>query len=123
MRILVMVILLCSSSILLAQKEMSDVSRGNRAYSSENYTEAEVNYRRGLDKNDQSFEGHFNLGDALFRQEKYPEALEQYALAEKLLQGDDKHRETEIKARQAATCHNMGNAYYAQKQYDKAVEV
>ena len=44
-------ILLCGSSLLFAQKEMSDVVRGNRAYSDENYTEAEVNYRRGLDKN------------------------------------------------------------------------
>lgn len=121
-RILVMGILLCGSSLLFAQKEMSDVVRGNRAYSDENYTEAEVNYRRGLDKNNQSFEGHFNLGDALFRQEKYPEALEQYVAAEKLLQGNDTRRKVELDARRAATYHNMGNAFYVQKQYDKAVE-
>ena len=59
---------------LFAQQEAPDVRKGNRAYNSENYTEAEVNYHRALDKNEQSFEAHFNLGDALFRQEKYPEA-------------------------------------------------
>ena len=57
----------------------------------------------------------------MFRQEKYPEALEQYVEAEKLLNSNDKIREEQLKSRLAATYHNMGNAYYAQQQYDKAV--
>ena len=85
MRFLLTIISLCVASLLLAQQESGDVRRGNLQYNDSNYTEAEVNYRRGLEKNNQSFEAHFNLGDALFRQEKYPEALEQYAEAEKLL--------------------------------------
>ena len=121
MRILFTTILLCTISLLFAQQEGHDLRRGNKQYNDSNYTEAEVNYRRGLDKNDQSFEGHFNLGDALFRQEKYPEALEQYAEAEKLLKTDDKTRKEQINSRLAATYHNMGNALYAQQQYDKAV--
>ncbi|MBR1996510.1 MAG: hypothetical protein IJ989_04600, partial [Paludibacteraceae bacterium] len=68
MRILVTIISLCVASLVYAQQESSDVRRGNKQYNDSNYTEAEVNYRRGLEKNNQSFEGHFNLGDALFRQ-------------------------------------------------------
>ena len=120
-RILLITIFLSSFSLLFAQQEAPDVRRGNRQYNDSNYTEAEVNYRRALDKNQQSFEAHFNLGDALFRQEKYPEALEQYAQAEKLLKADDKLRKSELQNRMAATYHNMGNALYAQQQYDKAV--
>ncbi len=121
MRILVTIISLCVASLVYAQQESSDVRRGNKQYNDSNYTEAEVNYRRGLEKNNQSFEGHFNLGDALFRQEKYPEALEQYAEAEKLLKADDSKRKEQLDSRLAATYHNMGNALYAQQQYDKAV--
>jgi tetratricopeptide (TPR) repeat protein len=107
--------------MLFAQRESADVRRGNIAYKDSSYTDAEVHYRRGLDVNDQSFEGHFNLGDALFRQEKYPEALEQYAEAEKLLKANDKLQEEQLNSRLAATYHNIGNALYAQQQYDKAV--
>ena len=121
MRLLVTIISLCTASLLFAQHESPDVRRGNKHYNDSNYTEAEVNYHRALDKNEHSFEAHFNLGDALFRQEKYPEALEQYTQAEKCLKADDKLRKEELQRRLAATYHNMGNALYAQQQYDKAV--
>lgn len=119
-------ILLIASALLaapaaMAQKESSDVRRGNKQYEQGNFNEAEVEYRRGLDKNDQSFEAHYNLGDALFRQEKYPEALEQYILAEKQLKGKDGEDSKKVKERLASTYHNIGNACYAQQQYDKAV--
>ena len=118
---LLFVLFLCCAQTLMAQQESSDVRHGNKAYNKENYTDAEVNYRRGLDKNDKSFEAHFNLGDALFKQEKYPEALEQYTLAEKQINKDDAKNNRKLKERLAATYHNIGNACYAQQQYDKAV--
>ena len=118
---LLFVLSLCCTQTLMAQQESSDVRHGNKAYNKENYTDAEVNYRRGLDKNDKSFEAHFNLGDALFKQEKYPEALEQYTLAEKQINKDDAKNNRKLKERLAATYHNIGNACYAQQQYDKAV--
>ena len=115
------ILFLSSCSLLMAQQESPDVRRGNKQYNDSNYTEAEVDYRRALDKNDQSFEAHYNLGDALFRQEKYPEALEAYAQAEKLLDANDQQQKEELANRLAATYHNMGNAYYVQQQYDKAI--
>ena len=121
MRFRLTTILLACCSLLFAQQEATDLRRGNKQYNDSNYTEAEVNYRRGLSKNDQSFEGHFNLGDALFKQEKFPEALEQYTQAEKLLKANDKLSKEQLDERLADTYHNMGNALYAQQQYDKAV--
>ena len=121
MRILLTIICLCSFSLLFAQQEGPDVRKGNRSYGKENYTESEVHYRRGLDKKSDSFEAHFNLGDALFRQEKYPEALEQYAEAEKCLKANEYLREEKLNSRLADTYHNIGNACYAQQQYDQAV--
>ena len=121
MRNLLTIIFLGAVSLLYAQQESPDVRLGNRQYNDSNYVDAEVNYRRAVDKNDQSFEAHYNLGDALFRQEKYPEALEQYAKAEQILQNDDTSRKEQVASRMANTYHNMGNALYAQQQYDKAV--
>ena len=120
-RIVSTILFLASFSLVFAQQESPEVRRGNLQYNDSNYVDAEVNYRRALDKNDQSFEAHYNLGDALFRQEKFPEALEQYAKAEQLLKSNDKTRKEQIDKRLADTYHNMGNALYAQQQYDKAV--
>lgn len=100
---------------LFAQQEAPDIRHGNRRYKKENFTEAETDYRRGLDKNNQSAVAHFNLGDALFRQNKYPEAAEQFAEAAKLQ--DPKKDGKKL----AQTYHNLGNALYGQQQYDKAV--
>lgn len=119
--ILLLAAVLLGAQSVWAQQESRDVRRGNKQYEKENYSEAEVNYRRGLDKNDKSFEAHYNLGDALFRQEKYPEALEQYTLAEKQLRSNDGKESKKVKERLAATYHNIGNACFAQQQYDKAV--
>ena len=121
MRSVLTIILLTLCVCAFAQQEAPDVRRGNRAYHKDNYTEAEVNYRRGLDKNADSFEACFNLGDALYRQEKFQEALEQYAKAEKLLKANDELSESELESRLATVYHNMGNALYAQQQFDKAV--
>lgn len=120
-RSLLTILLVSTFSLLFAQREAPDVRKGNREYQKENYTAAEVNYHRALDKNDESFESYFNLGDALFRQEKYSEAVAQYAKAEQLLKDLDKVGRDKIDSRLAATYHNMGNAFYAQQQYDKAV--
>lgn len=100
---------------IFAQQEAPNIRRGNRDYKNEQYTDAELDYRRGLEKNNRSFQGHYNLGNALMRQDKYPEAAEQYALAVQQL--DEKKDVTKA----AQTYHNLGNALYAQEQYDKAI--
>ena len=108
------------SCAAFAQQEAPELRRGNHQYADSNYVDAEVNYRRALDKNSQSFQDNFNLGDALYRQEKYPEALEAFGKAEQALNASDKPSPT-AKSRLASTYHNIGNALYAQQQYDKAV--
>ena len=114
---IVITLLSCAA---FAQQEAPELRRGNHQYADSNYVDAEVNYRRALDKNSQSFQANFNLGDALYRQEKYPEALEAFGKAEQALNASDKPSPA-AKSRLASTYHNIGNALYAQQQYDKAV--
>ncbi len=115
MRYSLMLILLGISSLLFAQKEAPDIRHGNRDYNKDNFAEAEVDYRRGLEKNNQSYEAHYNLGDALFRQNKYPEAAEEFMKAAQVI--DPK----KDKQKAAKTYHNLGNSLFAQQQYDKAI--
>ena len=113
-------LLLCPA-LLFAQKESPDVRKGNRQYNKEQYTDAEIDYRKGLDKNNTSFEAHFNLGDALFKQEKYPEAAEEFQKAGALIQPKNGKYSESDKKKLAQVYHNLGNSLYAQQQYDKAV--
>lgn len=107
--------ILLISSMAFAQRESGDVRRGNREYKKQNFTEAEVDYRRGLETNKNSYEAHYNLGDALFKQDKYADAQAEFETAAKML--DRK----EDKTRFAKAMHNIGNCNFAQQQYDKAV--
>ena len=120
-RLFLYIILVLMPATMMAQKEFFDVRKGNRQYNKEQYTEAEIDYRKGLDKNNNSFEAHFNLGDALFKQQKYPEAAEEYQKAGALLQPKNGKYSESDKKKLAQAWHNLGNAMYAQQQYDKAV--
>lgn len=120
-RILSIIISLFCVTSLWAQKEYFDVRSGNKEYKRENYTEAEVNYRRGLEGNPNSLEAHFNLANALYRQDKYEEAINEYGQALNILKGNNEMSQKDKDQRTASINHNVGNAYYAMQQFDKAV--
>jgi len=107
------VILLCTP-VMMAQEEFTDVRKGNKQYKSEKYTEAEISYRKGLQKNSQSPEAAYNLGNSLFKQEKYAEALEQY---QKVLPN-----EKISKKKLASALHNTGNALLMQQRIPESIE-
>ena len=107
-------LLWCTMS-LFAQKESNDVRKGNSHYRQQEFTEAEVDYRRAIETNKDSYEAHYNLGDALFKQDKYADAQTEFETAAKML---DKKSDKE---RYAKSMHNIGNCNFAQQQYDKAV--
>lgn len=115
----------CSLLPMYAQQEAPQIRHGNHDYKAANYTEAEVDYRRAIEKNDRSFEGYYNLGNALFRQDKYPEAAEQYAKASELVQkGATRVKDvpTQDRLRLSQAYHNLGNALYGQQQFGEAVK-
>ena len=114
-RIVILTATLMVTLTLAAQREAGDVRRGNREYRKQNFTEAEVDYRRGIDTNKDSYESHYNLGDALFKQDKYADAQAEFGKAAQML---DKKKDKE---RMAKAMHNIGNCAFAQQQYDQAV--
>lgn len=98
---------------LVAQSGKSLARKGNEAYEDKKYSDAELNYRKSLDKNTDYDVAKFNLGDALYQQGKYDEAATQFQqIAEK------KSNSTTT----AKAYHNLGNAYLKSKKYQESVE-
>lgn len=96
-----------------AQKEARNVKEGNKQYVAQKFTEAQKFYEQGVADNSDSYSANFNLGNSLFRQKKYKEALEQYQKAATL---------TKEKKEIASAFHNVGNALMEEKNYEKSVE-
>lgn len=113
---------MCIATTASAQKaERKNVRAGNKLYEKEKYTESEIAYRKSIDVNPRSVEGLYNLGDALYKQEKFPEAAEQYQLVagqtERLLNEDPENA-----GRISQVFHNMGNVGMKAKEYQKSIE-
>ena len=61
-----------------AQTVRSHISEGNRVYNKSKYTDAEVEYKKALEKNPKSKESQFNLGNSYYKQQRYDEAMLEY---------------------------------------------
>lgn len=98
----------------IAQKaERKHIREGNNLFEEEKFTEAEIEYRKALEVDRQSPEGIFNLGNALFKQEKPQEAIEQY----QQITGTGKDS-----VRLSSAWHNMGNSFMQAQDFGKAID-
>ncbi len=86
---------------LWAQQERKFIRKGNQAYEKKEYNKADIQYRKALEKNNNSFEAKFNIGDALYKQGKYEEATQQFQSITSL---------AKTKEEKAKIYHNMGNS-------------
>lgn len=96
----------------VAQSVRSLVNGGNSQYKKENYTEAEVDYRKALGKEPGLIEGHFNLGNALYKQKKFDESNREF---------DSALRGTEDAKTKAEAYYNLGNSLLKAQNYQEAV--
>lgn len=112
---LVAMLTIVSAGALHAQKfpERKSIRAGNRDYEKADYPQSEVDYRRALEKNPDSYEAQFNLGNAFYKQERYDEAVQVFRqLAQDTTRADH-----------IATCHyNAGNALFQQRKFKEALE-
>ena len=97
-----------------AQKSYREHLRsGNKLYADSLYDKAEVEYRKAVEIDPNGSEALYNLGNALLRQEKAQEAMDQFTMAAK--RATDKKNLAEVH-------HNMGVICQASKDYARAVE-
>lgn len=107
----VLALALCFGS-LQAQEAKKDIRMGNKQLEKGMAPEAEVSYRKALQRDPNTTVGIFNLGNSLYRQEKFEESGEGYKkAAESFKPGVERSR----------AYHNMGNSLVQQKKLEEAI--
>ena len=96
-----------------AQNKKSFLRDGNELYADSSYNEAEMQYRKSLEKDQDYFNASFNLADAVYKQERYEESS---ALFDALK--DNAPTETDL----AKVYHNLGNSLVKEQKLDEAID-
>jgi len=96
-----------------AQKDRKYIREGNKHFKSEKFDNSEVSYRKASELSKDGFSADFNIGDALFRQEKYEEAGKSF----ELLAG----KETD-KLTKSNVYHNLGNSFLLNQKLEESIE-
>lgn len=111
--LLIIIIFLSSLHGAYGQTHRKYVREGNREYSKGSYDKSEIEYRRALDINPESDKAIFNLGDALYKLEKFEEADKEFA------------RYSEIRSEgegAAASAYNSGNSLLKAGKLEESIE-
>lgn len=122
MKNIIFILFVCFANLVFSQqknqKELEreareNIREGNELYNQLKFKEAEIAYKKGLSKNPNYPKASYNLGNAIYQQDRNKEAVSQFELVEKTFNE---------KMSKAEAYHNMGNSFMKEKQYDKAVE-
>ena len=115
------ILFLCFTMLVFSQEKdqeklnreaREDVREGNELYNQLKFSEAEIAYKKALSKNPNYPKASYNLGNAVYMQDRNEEAVAQYEVLEKMATDN---------MSKAEAFHNMGNSLMKEKQYDKAV--
>ena len=96
-----------------AQSDRKMIRQGNKLYRKGNVAEAEVSYRKAVERNERNAQANYNLGNALMGQRKDSLAITQLEKAAKL--------ETNP-LRRAQAYHNMGVICQQHRMFGEAIE-
>lgn len=100
-------------SIVYGQDDKKFIRQGNGQYNDNKYADAEVSYRKAIDKNKLSKDAGFNLGDALYKQNKYDEAGKEFL--------DNSSAQTD-RIRKSVSYYNLGNSLLNNKKIKESIE-
>jgi tetratricopeptide (TPR) repeat protein len=98
---------------VFSQAERKFVRRGNRQYEDKKYQEAEIQYRKALEKSPGSIAADYNLGNSLYKQKQFDAAAMRY----KELSGKEKTNQTIN-----SDYYNLGNALYKSGKYKESID-
>ena len=112
-RIIICLAFMLSPFLLFAQADKKFIRQGNKEYNKGKYQESEVSYRKAIDDNRRSPDAVFNIGDALYKQNKYEEAAKQFA---------DNVNMNEDREKKAAGLYNLGNSFLQGKKLKESID-
>lgn len=110
--IMVIMLMAMASTTALAQSDRLEIRKGNKEFRAGNNQQAEVAYRKSIERNKANAEAHFNLGNALLAQGKDSAAIEEYQTAADL---------QKVPMRKAQIYHNIGVVCQSKKLYQDAI--
>ena len=111
--ILLILVIFATSMNTFSQNEKKFIREGNKQYKQKNFNDAEVSYRKSLQKDSTYLKGKYNLANALYKQKNYDEAGRIYSTIA------DQEKDKKIKSN---VYHNLGNAFLQKKEYEKGIE-
>ncbi len=110
----VLFFLISASQLGIAQTDHFFLRKGDKEYKREDYVTSEEYYRKALEKKDlPSANTKYNLGNSIYQQKRYDDAIREYEKTLSATNSDD------LKAR---TFYNLGNAYFQKKDYPKSID-
>jgi len=96
-----------------AQPEKKYIRQGNREFGKDKFQESEVSYRKAIDGNKRSADAVFNIGDALYKQNKFAEAANHFT------ENVNMNNEPE---RKSAGLYNLGNSLLQAKKIKESID-
>ena len=96
-----------------AQTDRMYIRQGNKQFRSGDFANAEVNYRKALEKNDRNPQAHYNLGNSLLAQNKDSAAVAEFEKASKI------ESDPLLKSQ---SFHNMGVICQKHEMFGEAIE-
>jgi Ca-activated chloride channel homolog len=93
--------------------QRSEINEGVEQYNEQKFADAEVNFKKGKEKAPESFEAHFNLGDAYYKQQRYEESLKEFYSSLELAEEQDLR---------AKAYHNIGNSLLKSQKFKESIE-
>ena len=110
---LVILMVLMLSESVNAQSDKKFIRQGNREYEKNRFSESEISYRKAIDKNKRSPDAVFNIGDALYKQNKFEDAGKQFI--ENINMNDDKNKKS-------AGLFNLGNSLLKSNKVQESID-
>jgi Ca-activated chloride channel homolog len=98
---------------LHGQTDKKYIRKGNREYEKNKFPDSEILYRKAVDNNKQATDAVFNIGDALYKQNKFEEAGKQFV--ENISQNDDR-------IRKSAGLYNLGNSLLKANKIEESID-
>jgi Ca-activated chloride channel homolog len=95
------------------QTDKKYIRQGNREYEKNKFSDSEILYRKASDNNKQNPDALFNVGDALYRQNKFEEAGKQFL---------ETTSQNENKAKKSAGFFNLGNSLLKANKLEESIE-
>lgn len=100
------------SIITFAQSKRELNNDGVELYKTKKFADAEVKFKKGLEKDPEMFQGHFNLGDAYYKQGRFDEAIQSFKNSLQFTEDKEKH---------SKVYHNIGNSLLKQQKYQESI--